>query len=318
MVEISVVVPVYNAKKYIKKCVDSLKKQTYKHFEVVFVDDGSTDCSKEMIENAWQDCSISMQIITKENGGQGSARNVGIKAASKEFICFVDIDDYVSDRLLETLVNKQENSNADIVWCDAFIVRDDKVIGTLKQSELYNAEEEKHYYLNNASPWRKLIRTSLIKDNDLYFPNIRFYEDVAIVPNYGAYAKVIEYVDEPLYYYVLHQGSTMHQKKYDQRLECVFEALHYLRKKTALANKLELFNDELEYIYIDHLLHAASLRFFAFTQGKEQLDKVIEVMKANYPTWQRNPYFSTRDWKYKLVCKLFYKKQYWILKLLLI
>lgn len=317
MIEVSVIVPVYNAEKYIEKCVNSLKKQTYKNFEVIFINDGSTDHSKEMIENNWLDCPISMQVITKENGGQGAARNVGIKAASKEFICFVDIDDYVSDKLLETLTNKQESSQADIVWCDSFIVRDDNVIGTLKQNELYSAGKESHYYLNNASPWRKLIRTSLIKDNDLYFPKIRFYEDVAIVPNYGAYANIIEYVDKPLYYYVLHDGSTMHQKKYDQRLECVFEALAYLRKKTELANKIKQFNYELEFIYIDHLLHAASLRFFTFAQGREQLYKIIEIMKDNYPAWQSNPYFLTRDWKYKLICKLFYKKQYWLLKLVL-
>lgn len=315
MIDVSVIIPVYNAEKYITKNISSLKAQTFRNFEVLFVNDGSTDRSEMMIAQQWNDCDIKMQIISQENGGQGFARNTGIRAAKGNFLCFVDIDDYISEQMLEKLVDAQRKNDADIVWCDAFIVKNGEVVGTLKINELYADDANRYFFLNNASPWRKLIRRSLIMNEDLYFPKIRFYEDVSIVPAYAAFAEKIEYIDVPLYYYVLHEGSTMHQKQYDSRLECIFDAMSYLATK--IANTNSFYKDELEYLYIDHLLHAAALRFLAFPEGKKQMKRIIEIFALQYPNWQKNPYFITREWKYKLICKLLYHQQFWLLKRLL-
>lgn len=316
MIEVSVIVPVYNAEKYIKRCVESLLAQSFREFEIIFVNDGSTDKSKDMLMQ-YKEESISIRIVDKENGGQGSARNAGIKEAKSEFLVFVDIDDYVKEDMLLKLYEKQRKTNADIVWCDALKVKADESLGTLDQDVNWTKNDINDYFLNNASPWRKLIRTSLIKENDLYFPNIRFYEDVAVVPAYGLYAKIIAYVSEPLYYYDLHEGSTMHQVKYDKRLECVFEALDILKKHYVDSNISNGYHDALEFIYIDHLLHAASLRFFMFDEGKKELDKIVEVFKKDYPKWMNNVYYKQKGLKYRIICYLFYKKQYWLLNKLL-
>lgn len=312
MIKVSVIVPVYNGVKFIDLCINSLLRQTYHDFEIIFVNDGSTDQSYEMLKHYQESTNHQIQIINKENGGQASARNLGVQNANSEFVCFVDIDDYVNEHMLEKLVEAQERTESDIVWCDAYLVKNNENIGTLDANMLRNENVCKEYILNNAGPWRKLIRKSLLLDNDLIFPLIRFYEDVAIVPAYGTYTEKIAYVNEPLYYYVLHEGSTMHQITYNKKLECIFEAMEYLNEKCK-GN----YQEELEYIYIDHLLHAASLRFFAFDEGKKMLDKVVQVMNEMFPKWSKNKYYKKRDWKYQLVCKLFYCKRYGVLKILL-
>lgn len=312
MIKVSVIVPVYNGVKFIDLCANSLLQQTYHKFEVIFVNDGSTDQSYEMLKHYQNNTDLSIQIINKENGGQASARNLGIQKANGEFVCFVDIDDYVSEHMLEKLVKAQEETESDIVWCNAYLVKNNENIGTLDANMLRNENVCKEYMLNNAGPWRKLIRKSLLINNDLIFPLMRFYEDVAIVPAYGAYTDKITYVKDPLYYYVLHEGSTMHQLTYNKKLECIFEAMEYLNEKCN-----DNYQEEVEYIYIDHLLHAASLRFFAFDEGKIMLNKVVQVMSEKFPRWNKNTYYKKRDWKYQLICKLFYHKKYGILKRLL-
>ena len=316
MIEISIIVPVYNAEKYIKRCVESLLAQTFRSFEIIFVNDGSTDDSQNMLEQ-YNNETISIRVVEKENGGQGSARNIGIKEAKGEFICFVDIDDYVNEDMLIKLYAKQKKENADIVWCDALKIKGERNLGTLNQDVNWTGNDINDYFLNNASPWRKLIRTSLIKDNNLFFPTIRFYEDVAVVPAYGLYATTIAYVNESLYYYDLHEGSTMHQLNYDERLECVFEALDILKKHYKGSNISNGYHEALEFLYIDHLLHAASLRFFMFEEGKKELVKIVKVFENEYPKWQKNVYYRQKGWKYKTICYLFYKKKYGFLNKLL-
>lgn len=312
MVKVSVIVPVYNGINYIDRCVNSLLHQTFHDFEIIFVNDGSTDQSYDMLKRYQDTTNHLIQILNKKNGGQASARNLGLQKANGDFICFVDIDDYVSENMLEKLVEKQERDKSDIVWCNAYLVKNNTFIGTLDENMIQSDDVIKNYMLNNSGPCRKLILKSLLINNDLTFPLIRFYEDVAVVPAYGTYTNKISYIDEPLYFYVLHEGSTMHQVAYNKKLECIFEAMEHLKRKCDIN-----YQYELEYIFIDHLLHAASLRFFDFNEGIIQIEKISEIMKNEYPKWNQNKYYKSRSFKYKFICNLFYKKRFSILKLLL-
>ena len=118
MPKVSVIVPVYNAENYIEDCCENLLNQTYEDYEVIFVNDGSTDNSQRMLENLASKYD-KIQIITQENKGQAIARNAGIKQSKGEFICFVDIDDGISKEMLEKMMEAQKESDADLVWCNA-------------------------------------------------------------------------------------------------------------------------------------------------------------------------------------------------------
>ena len=117
----------------------------------------------------------------------------------------------------------------------------------------------KKYILSQSGPCFKLINKDLIVENNLFFPLLRAYEDIAVVPIWGMFAKKITFINEPLYYYLIREGSTMKQTKYSEKLEHIFDSVNFLYEKF---NKQYI--EELEWLYIDHLLHSASLRFFKF------------------------------------------------------
>ena len=316
MVKVSIIVPVYNAERHIDKCLKELLNQTYSNYEVIFVNDGSTDNSVAMLES-YDNQNIPITILTKENGGQASARNFGLSKAQGEFVCFVDIDDHICIDMIENLVEAQEKENADLVWCDAFIEKNGQIISYINKNMNVSKNIVTQFLLNNASPWCKLVRKDLLINNDLFFPKIRFYEDLAVVPSYALHTNKIAYVDKPLYYYVLHEGSTMNQQVYTPKLECIFDSFNHLKSLFIKTDKYLEYKTELEYLYIEHMLHAASLRFFKFKEGKNMLEKIVTIFKKEFKNWNKNPYFKNKDWKFKLVCTLFYYKQYLLLKILL-
>ena len=116
--------------------------------------------------------------------------------------------------------------------------------------------------LSNASPWNKLIKTTIFKENNIKFLENYIYEDLATMPILAEYANNIIYVEEPLYNYIIRAGSTMRQKSYNKKLESIFVALEHLENEFKKRNLYLKYKDELEYIYIEHLLYAASRTFF--------------------------------------------------------
>ena len=130
------------------------------------------------------------------------------------------------------------------------------------------------------------------------------------------YAKRIDYINDYLYYYMIRKGSIMNQTEYKSSLEDIFDSLDTLKYEFIKNNKYDLYKEEIENLYIVHLLHAASLRFFKFKKY-DQLDKIINIITINFPNWYKNKYFKNSDLKYKIVCKLFYKKRYKLLKYIL-
>ncbi|NCC55042.1 MAG: glycosyltransferase family 2 protein [Erysipelotrichia bacterium] len=316
MPKVSVIIPAFNAQNDIRRCLDSVFKQTYLDYEVIVINDGSKDNTASILEE-YQSKYSNMYVISQINHGQAYARNEGIKQAKGDFVCFVDSDDYVDENLLDELVKKQEQQDFDIVWCDAFAIKGSEQF-KLSENEIVHEEEKKRYILNNSGPWRKLVRTQIMKEHQLFFPNLRGYEDIGVVPAYALYAKKIGYVDKALYYYMMHEGSIMHQTRFSHRLTTIFVSMDTLYDTFLKAKELRTYKEELEYLYIEHFLHAASLRFFSFfEEGKPYLEKIAEAMKMKFPHWKENAYLKNKHWKYQLICYLFYKRKYGLLKLMI-
>ena len=124
---VSIIVPVYKVENYIQKCLDSLKAQTYEQIEVLLVDDGSPDNCPAMCD-AWAERDSRIKVVHKENGGLSDARNVGMAAATGEYIAFVDSDDWVDENYLMYLFQGLSKTEADISACDVREVRDRKGI----------------------------------------------------------------------------------------------------------------------------------------------------------------------------------------------
>ena len=316
-IKVSIIIPVYNVEKYLHKCLDSVINQTLKEIEIIVVNDGSKDNSQNIIDDYASKDSRIISLI-KKNGGQGSARNYGLKHAKGEFVTFVDSDDYVDFKMCEELYNNAKKNNSDLVFSDCMCVDENYNYLILDNNTNLEANNlKKKFLISQFGPCFKLIKLDILKKNKLFFPNIRAYEDISIVPAWILFSNNISYLDKKLYYYFIRQGSTMKQIVYNKKLEDIFISLELLFDSFLKNDKLETYNSELEWIYIENLLHAASLRFFKFDNYKKNLDKIIKIMKEKFPKWYKNKYYKKQSIKYKIICTLFYLKKYKLLKLLI-
>jgi glycosyltransferase involved in cell wall biosynthesis len=229
--KISIIVPIYNVEQYLRKCIDSLIKQTFTNIQIILVDDGATDSCPEICdEYAKKDNRI--KVIHKQNGGLSDARNAGMRAASGDYIAFIDSDDYVSGRMFEVLINIMLERNCDIVECDALKVYGNKEdvdenICNLGSITEYNNEKALNTLMLEENltqtVWNKLYKADLIKD--IYFEIGKINEDEFWTYQVFGKAQKIVKINAPLYYYLQRQGSIMNGEYNIKRLDCL-EALY--------------------------------------------------------------------------------------------
>lgn len=232
---VSIIVPIYNVEKYLKRCIDSILHQTYRNLEIILVDDGSTDHSGEICDGyAEQDCRI--RVVHKKNGGLSDARNSGLDIAYGEYISFVDSDDWIRDDYINVLVEALEYGKTKISACSyrkvneleksreasADLISENLEIWTI--SEAYQ-----HLFLNkqiDCSAWAKLYEHTLF--SDIRFPLGKLYEDQFTTYKLFHSSQGVTYVDQEMYYYFDRAESIQNEqftiRKMDEleaNLECV-------------------------------------------------------------------------------------------------
>ena len=306
--KVSVIVPVYNTMKYLEKCLNSLVNQHFSDYEIIVVNDGSPDDSQKVIDNYAEKHPNTVKGFIKENGGLSDARNYGIKKAQGDFIALVDSDDYVSLDFLEKLYNKAIQDNLDIVLCDTIEVYGEKEV-YIKSNVNYSDNNILNYLIAPPMSCIRLFKKELFSKNK--FKKGILYEDLELTPSFVNSTRKIGFVNEGLYYYVQRFGSIMKQTKFNEKLLDIFDVL--------ASNKEKLFNEfplEVEYMYITHLLRTATLRFLGYDGTKEYLNRIVLIMKEEFPNWNRNVYLKKSSFKLKIICFCAYHKFYKILKLL--
>ena len=312
--KISVIVPVYNVEKYIRKCLDSLVNQTFKDFEIIIVNDGTKDNSMKVIEDNFNDDRI--KIYNKKNGGLASARNFGITKATSKYLFFVDSDDFISLDCLEKMYNKIIEDNTDLVICDYYKYYEDGTKEVLPMIPHYDINDKKCSVISMPGAVCKLIKASIVKKYKIEFLLDRYFEDNAIMPFACAVCDSFSYIQEPFYYYLQRNGSILNQKEYNPKWEDIFVSLEHLYNKFIEYNKYNEFYDELEYIYIEYLIHGPGLKFMDFKEGRKNIVKISKIMKDKFPRWRRNKYFKKESIKYKVMCNLIYYNQIGLIKIL--
>lgn len=213
---ISVIVPVYNTEKYLDACVESIVKQTYENIEILLLDDGSTDSSKEKCDS-WAARDSRIRVIHKQNEGLAETRNRGLQEAKGKYIAWVDSDDYVSEKYLSALYEQLKEKQADISMCSFYEVFGSEVKFTVADkivNNTYTAEEflEKIYTVGVFSVmWNKLAEKQTYRD--VIFPKGRRFEDTAVMRVLAGNCSKITVCDKPLYYYRRHDESITLVKK---------------------------------------------------------------------------------------------------------
>ena len=226
----SVIVPIYNADKYLCRCIDSILAQTYTHFELLLINDGSFDKSRSICEDYSQK-DARVRVFHKENGGVSSARNLGLKEAKEKFVIFCDADDFVERNWLDSFRNTQFYGNDFLVVSYANQIKNgviEKVIhygksGCITKDEYFNLRE--YGYL-----WNKCFRLEIIRANNIYFDtNMDCFEDEIFVLKYAKSVKGIYFCTNITYNYICPLDF---QKKYSKDIS--FEKQLYRYRKTKL------------------------------------------------------------------------------------
>ena len=189
MPKVSVIIPVFNAEKYLKECLDSALNQTIDDIEIICIDDGSIDKSGKICDE-YTEKDNRVKVIHQKNSGAAIARNKGIEIASGEYLAFLDSDDFYEPNMLEKLYTKAIESDAEVVSCDCFnfdnlTKKNINIDGCIKkrylsEKAIFNAKEIHKYIFNYTAgyAWNKLFKTSLIKDNNIKFHNdLKIFED---------------------------------------------------------------------------------------------------------------------------------------------
>ena len=225
MPEISVIVPVYNVEKYLRQSLDSILNQTFSNIEIICVNDGSTDNSREILEE-YKKKDSRIKIVDKKNGGLSSARNAGLKVATAEYISFIDSDDWVERTMLEKLYNSMTSLDTDITICAVHQYDEQKqaiddsnpyyTLGYFDESfdnRAFSYKDVKPFIMDVCvMAWNKLYRRSLIDRCNAEFPDGKIFEDGPFFFTIFFKTQRVSIVRDFLYNYRINRKGSIVQK----------------------------------------------------------------------------------------------------------
>ena len=316
--KLSIIVPVYGVEKYIDKCLNSLVKQSLKEIEIIVVNDGTKDNSQKIIDKYVKKYPDKIKSYIKENGGQGSARNYGLKKASGEYIGYVDSDDFVEKDMYKKLYNKAKENNYDIVVCGNYNVSEDyqnKNIDAFINN--YNTDLE-NIFFGKMAVWNKIYKRDILIKNKLEFKEKVCYEDLAFTLKAIMNSNTFAFIDEPLYDYLIREGSTMNNSNVQRNLEILDafnDILSYIQH-----NKKEEYFSKIEFLAIDHIYISAIVRVLKAEADdkvkRETINKLIDYMNKKFPNYKNNKYINTLSKNRKIIYKLINIKMYGLINLI--
>ena len=311
---ISVIIPVYNVEKYLRTCIDSVLAQDFNDYEIILIDDGSPDNSGAICDEYAEKYNF-ISVIHQENKGQGGARNTGIDAARGDYILFLDSDDFILPNAFSYLSNLMAGKDLDIVCFGRKIVLENGETDSYyypldSEEKILNSREYLLHFINDSFTTNKFFRTSLFKDNKIYFPDRRWYEELATVPKVILQSEKILITHQVFYGYLIRQDSIMHNNNIERNadmLVCVQNILEYCKQQ----NHFENYHNELEYLCILHVLILVTLRVASIDSKHKLLAEFYDFVKSYFPDFQKNPYLKENlPLRRKLLYELSRRKMY--------
>lgn len=292
MVKVSVIVPVYNAESYIENTIQNLLKQTLSDIEFIFINDGSSDGSLEILNKYKQENPGKIIVIDQENKGPGGARNSGILAAKGEYIGFVDSDDFTLEEMYEELYSKAISENFDVVECDFWYTDGSKKWdGVTDLSGDIKDVTDKRQYIIRMFPvlWNKIYKREKI--NNILFKEGIFAEDVEYLYRLLPTITTIGYVNKKEYYY--YQRDDSESRKFDNRIYDYIANFNGLLSYYKDNNYYDDYMKEFEFCYVRYLYATFVIRAVNFDKQEylKALDLVIKNVHSNFPNYRKNKYF---------------------------
>lgn len=306
---ISVIVPVYNVENYLTYCVDSLLRQTYADFEILLIDDGSTDSSGRLCD-VLQEKDRRIAVFHKQNGGLSDARNFGIEHAAGDFYCFIDSDDVLHPDFLTVLIEKQKKYNADIVSTKMMLFSDHKMLSdfdtrTYAQSEevFYDTEILAEYFDPQAQRHihhglcMKLYKKELFKD--LRFTVGRLHEDLYITHCLLNISHCFVLVNLPYYYYFQKNSNSICKN---------YKSKNFIDECDAVSLMITAYEHNPE-VYVHLKLFVAEQYLYLITRfyGYLNKDKNLKSKNNELKRWVRDYVKSEQNLSFKYKIKTYIK-----------
>lgn len=309
-IKISIIVPIYNVEKYLKKCLDTIICQTLKEIEIICVNDGSTDNSRKILEQ-YSKIDSRIIIIDKKNGGLSSARNAGMKIAKGEYIGFVDSDDWVDETMFEKLYKKAKENDSQMSIC-AVHKFDDKTkkmlyddpyftLGFFDESfdnRSFNHHETTDFLIDLCvMAWNKIYKRSFLEENNALFPEGLIFEDGPFF--FSIYFKMdrVSIVREFLYYYRINRANSIIQKG-DMNFINIFDVTELMWNEI---RQLPYF-DKIKYYFLKKKFDDANYRCSVIDK------KYGELYYNRFKTFE--PFFDTTLLDFKVIEKQYPRVYY--------
>lgn len=317
----SIIIPVFNVEKYLDRCIDSILKQTYQNYELIFINDASTDLSLNILKDYEKKYSQKIKIYSfDKNKGQSVARNFGVEKAKGEYIFFIDADDYIDLNLLEK-INDSICKNSDIQ-----LLRIPKRIIEYKSGNILNQDNIETFNdldgrkafvkirrnrITLETPWSYIINKDYWTSNEFKFCEGRILEDFGLMPFVIFKANNVSSIKDPFYNYVIRNNSTMNRTEYadiQRKSKDVLYHYDYLYDKV---QKFYKKNDIAKKEYIQYISDAV-FSYFKKLHYKDLKEYYKEVKKRNI--YKRMKIYSFKSLVKKIIytyyiCNLIYKRK---------
>lgn len=314
--EISIIIPVYNSEQYLKKCLDSIFAQTFQDFEVICVNDGSTDQSLTILREYEKRFPKRLSIVTIENGGQANARNVGMNRAAGKYVMFVDSDDTIRSDMLEGMRQRIETTDCDMVVCEIDRIVEGKpslwerffpfdTALDIEGKTTIDEHPEIICYLTGA-PYAKLIKRQFLNEHQIRFIKGYIYEDQVFTQTILANNPTMVFMKEKYYEYLVRTNSTMTSKR--SRVTDMFISYDNLYQAYDAQGRAEAFKTELDYLCLYHVMVGTAYRMWRSGQFGllESLGRCRSYANQ-YHCKANNRYMRRKGW----LCRLYLRLVYW-------
>lgn len=330
--KLSIIVPVYNVEKYLERCVSSLLRQTIDSYEIILVDDGSLDKSSSLCDE-YSHKYENVKSVHKKNSGLGMARNTGLALAEGEFVAFVDSDDYIEDKMYQTLYEYATKNRLDAVYCSYDKIKNNKIdtLGILYSEKIYstdinkvilgmigNAPECDKDFLFEMSSCMSIYRKCILdKYNILFYSEKEFIsEDLLFNVEFLSKAKRIATLPNTFYHYCMNDNSltrTFVENRY-QRDKSVYYKLKEELKKKAIVD--DIFATE-RFILSRLRIQTKNiiLKHDMSRQYKKRLLKELSEDETFIKIMQLYPIKKMKI-KHRLFYVSMYRKYFWVVKLM--
>lgn len=246
---ITIILPIYNVEKYLEESLRSILNQSYKDYELIVVDDGSTDKSLKIL-NKYKSKFNKIKIFTQDNRGVSEARNLALSHVKGDYILFVDSDDFLKKDMVEKMVLKAKESQSDIVISNYCLYYEEnkfyKALIDMPKAITYSSFQVIDMILKykfQGQLWNKLFKYSLLKENNFTFEEGRYIQDIFPVFKVISKAKKITYIDDELYFYRQREGSTVHKrnkKLTEDYYHAMTSIINFIEKNKIEVNKNSL------------------------------------------------------------------------------